>query len=183
MKGELEELGEEVDDSVDSISKVQTQILNLTHGSVNIFDSNGDFRDYYEIMRDIADVYDQLSSTDQASLDEILFGKQRANQGAALIQSFKSGQVEKALNASINSEGSAQQELDRWNESIEAALGRLSASWQTFSNDILNGDLIKFVVNFGNEFLKVIDSITNSIGSIPTAIAGAGIVATIKSLV
>jgi len=54
MKGELEELGEEVDASVDSISKVQTQILNLTGGKVNIFDQNGEFRNYYEIMQDMS---------------------------------------------------------------------------------------------------------------------------------
>ena len=93
MKGELEELGEDVDDSVDSISKVQTQILNLTHGAVNIFDDNGQFKSYYENMEAVSKVIDKLSSTEQASLMEILFGKQRGNQGAALIQAFQSGQV------------------------------------------------------------------------------------------
>jgi TP901 family phage tail tape measure protein len=68
MKGSLEELGEEVDDSVDTISKVQTQILNLTHGQVNIFDSNGEFRDYYEIMEEISAIHDKLSSTEQADI-------------------------------------------------------------------------------------------------------------------
>lgn len=37
MKGELEALGEEYED-IESISKIQTQILNRTRGSVNIFD-------------------------------------------------------------------------------------------------------------------------------------------------
>lgn len=182
MKGELEELGEDVSDDVDSISKVQTQILNLTHGAVNIFDANDEFRDYYEIMEDIADVYDDLSSTEQASLSEILFGKQRGNQGAALINAFQSGQISKALAASQNADGSAEAELDKWNESIEAALGRLEATWQTFSTHMLDSDLVKGVINTGNEILKVIDSIMQAIGSIPSAIAGVGIVATIKSL-
>ena len=43
MKGELEDLGEEYD-NIESISKIQTQILNLTSGKVNIFDDNGKFR-------------------------------------------------------------------------------------------------------------------------------------------
>ena len=43
MKGELEELGEETDDNVESVSKMQTQILNMTHGKVNIFDGT-DFK-------------------------------------------------------------------------------------------------------------------------------------------
>lgn len=49
MKGELQELGEEVDENVTSISKMQTQILNLTGGKVNIFNDDGDFKSPYEI--------------------------------------------------------------------------------------------------------------------------------------
>lgn len=124
MKGELEELGEEVDSSVDSISKVQTQILNLTSGKVNIFNDNGEFRDYYDILNDISKVYNDLSSTAQASLSEILFGKQRGNQGAALIQAFQSGQIEKAYKTAMNSAGSAMQEQERWMQSLEAVLPR-----------------------------------------------------------
>ena len=52
MKGELEDLGEEYD-NIESISKIQTQILNLTSGKVNIFDDNGNFRSTYDILKDI----------------------------------------------------------------------------------------------------------------------------------
>ena len=120
MKGQLEELDEEVDPTLDSISKVQTQILNLTDGKVNIFDNTGEFRNYFEIMRDIADVYGELSSTDQATLSEILFGKNRGNQGAALLQAFQSGQVQKAYETAINSAGSAAKEQEAWMQSLEA---------------------------------------------------------------
>lgn len=120
MKGELEELGEEVDESVDSISKVQTQILNLTGGRVNIFDDTGEFRDYYDIMLDISKVVDDLTSTERSSLYEILFGKMRGNQGAALIEAFQSGQIGKAYETALNSAGSAAEENSRWLESLEA---------------------------------------------------------------
>lgn len=120
MKGELEELGEEVDESVDSISKVQTQILNLTGGRVNIFDDTGEFRDYYDIMLDISKVVDDLTSTERSSLYEILFGKMRGNQGAALIEAFQSGQIGKAYETALNSAGSAAAEQSRWLESLEA---------------------------------------------------------------
>ena len=76
MKGELEELGEEVDDNIVSVSKMQTQILNLTNGKVNIFEEDGKtFRDIYEIYADIAEIYDELSDPDRASLLELLAGR------------------------------------------------------------------------------------------------------------
>ena len=67
MKGELEALGEEVDPTIESISKIQTQILNLTHGNVNIFEKDGSFKSTYEIMKEIAAIYDHLTDTEQAS--------------------------------------------------------------------------------------------------------------------
>lgn len=67
MKGDLQKLGEDVDPSIDSISKIQTQILNLTHGKVNIFEDDGSFKSTYEIMKEISQIYDHLTDTEQAS--------------------------------------------------------------------------------------------------------------------
>ena len=74
MKGELEALGEEYD-NIEPISKIQTQILNLTKGKVNIFDDAGEFRNIYDIFDDIADIYFDLTSTEQAGLLETIAGK------------------------------------------------------------------------------------------------------------
>lgn len=172
MKGELEELGEEVGDSVDSISKVQTQILNLTHGKVNIFDSSGEFRDYYEIMEEISAIHDELSSTEQASLDELLFGKQRANQGAALIQAFQSGQIQKALESTYNAEGSAMQEQERLLESLEAKVQQFQAAFQELSNTVISSDFLKGIVDLGTSLLEVITSLIDNFGVLQTLIGG-----------
>lgn len=175
MKGELESLGEEVDETVDSISKVQTQILNRTGGKVNIFDDMGNFRDYYDIMEDIAEVYDDLNDPDKADLTEILFGKQRGNQGAALIQAFQSGQIQKALETTLNAEGSAMQEQERWLESLEAKTQQFEAAFQSLSSTILDSSLLKWFVDFGTGAIKVLDTVIDKIGSLGTIVTGAGI--------
>ena len=182
MKGQLEELGEEVDESVDSISKVQTQILNLTHGSVNIFDDTGEFREYYDIMEDIAEVFDKLSSTEQASLSEILFGKMRGNQGAALIQAFQSGQVQKAYQVAMDSEGSMLREQKAWAEGLEAAVNRLSAAWQGLSLAVLDSDFLKALVDSGTAFLNVLTNIVETGMTLPTIFAGVAATAFFKNL-
>lgn len=182
MTGELEDLGEEVDESVDSISKVQTQILNLTHGKVNIFDDMGEFRDYYEIMEDIADVMDELTSSEQASLTEILFGKQRGNQGQALIQAFQSGQIQKAYESAMNSAGSAAAEQEKWMEGLEAKVQQFQAAWQELSATILSSDFLKGLVDTGTSLLEVLTKIIDTIGLFPTILAGAGITAFVQNL-
>ena len=117
MKGELQALGEE-SDGIESISKIQTQILNLTGGKVNIFDNAGNFKSTYEIMKGISEVWTEISETDQATLLEIIAGKQRGNSISALLTNM--AQANKALNDSIESGGSAYEEQSRWMESLEA---------------------------------------------------------------
>lgn len=182
MKGELEELGEEVDDTVDSISKVQTQILNLTHGKVNIFDDSGEFRNYFTIMKEIADIYDDLTSTEQASLSEILFGKNRGNQGAALIQAFQSGQIQKAYESAVNSAGSAAAEQAAWMDSLEAKTQQLKAAYEELSQTVLNSDFLKGLVDTGTKLIEGLTTIIDKLGVLPTLLAAGGITAFVKNL-
>ena len=167
MKGELEDLGEEYD-NIESISKIQTQILNLTSGKVNIFDDNGNFRSTYDILKDISEIYDKLSDPDKADLTEILFGKMRGNQGIAIIQAFQSGQIEKAYEAAKNSAGSAQEEFDRWSQSIEAHINTFKASFESLSNTVINSDLIKSLIDSGTTFLNILEKIIDKFGTLPT---------------
>lgn len=100
-------------------------------------------------MKDISKVWDDISQTEQADLLEIIAGKQRGNQVAALIQSFQSGQVEKALQASLQSENSAIIEHNKWLESLEAKWAQLDASFQSFSNTLLDSGVLKWFVDLG----------------------------------
>lgn len=167
MKGELEQLGEEYE-NVESISKIQTQILNQTQGSVNIFDETGNFRATYDIIEDIAKVWDQISQTDQAALLETIAGKQRGNQVAALIQSFQSGQAQKAYEASKNSEGSAMQEQERWMESMEAKTQQFEAAFQSMSKTVLDSGLAKSFIEIGTSGVSTFEGLAKILSTITT---------------
>lgn len=185
MKGELEELGEEVDPTVDSISKVQTQILNITKNTskpINIFDDSGEFRNYYTIMEEIASIYDELSSTDQAKLDEILFGKVRANQGAALIKAFQSGQIQEAYKTALGSEGSAAAEQEKWMEGLEAKMASFEAAWQHLSTSIMQSDFLGGLISAGTTAVEVFADLVDTIGILPTLLSGRAIVSFISNL-
>lgn len=160
MKGELQELGEETE-GVESISKIQTQILNYTKGKVNIFDKNNQFKETYQILEQIADVYNELSQTDQAALTEVIFGKLRANQGLAVISAFQSGQIQKALNDSRNAAGTATEEMERYGESITAHLNQFKEAVQKLSSDWIESGLVKTVIDDATVFVKDLDLIVN----------------------
>ena len=175
LKDDLESLGEEVHETADSISKVQTQILNHTGGKVNIFDNMGNLRDYFDIMQDISKVYDDLRAPDKADLADIMFGKQHGDQGAALIQAFQSGTVQKALETSLHAEGSAMQEQERWMESLEAKMRQFETAFQALSSTILDSDLAKWFLDLGTDGVNALDCIIDKIGALGTLGLGAGL--------
>lgn len=171
MKGELEELGEEYE-NVQSISKIQTQILNLTKGQVNIFKDDGTFKSTYDILEQISKVYDDLSDTSKASLTEILFGKLRANQGVALISAFKSGQVQKAYQTALDSSGSAMKEQERYMDSIQAKTMQLDASWQNLSQHMLSSEFLKGGIDVLRSFVDLLDLLVQNLGAVGAILPG-----------
>lgn len=181
MRGELEELGEE-SEGLESVSKIQTQILNLTKGKVNIFDSNEEFRSTFDILRDISKVIDDLSDPDRANLTEILFGKMRANQGLAILEAFRSGRIDQAMADIIDSEGTALDEIEKYGESITAHITEFKNQWQMLSNDVFDSDFLKTAVDLGTNLITVLDGIVKRSGSLGTAVSAFGALAAFKGV-
>lgn len=171
MKGELEELGEE-SEGVENISQMQGKILNLTHGAVNIFDKQGEFRSTYDILMDIAEVYDTLSSTEQADLLETIAGKNRANDVAAFLSNAENaaGMVE----AAENSAGSAANENAKYLESLQGRITSLQASLQTLSASFLSSDFLGGAVAGVNAFIQAITGVINTLGPVPSLMLAVG---------
>ena len=167
MKGELESLGEE-SEGVENISKMQGQILNMTHGKVNIFGDNGEFRSTYDIMRDIADVYDELTSTEQANLLETIAGKNRANDVAALIGNFQ--RAIDMVNTAENSFGSASAENEKYVQSLQGRIDVLTASFQTMSESALSSDFLKGAVDVIDAVVNGITGLIDTFGLIPAGV-------------
>ena len=173
MKGKLEELGEETDENVENISKMQGQILNLTKGKVNIFDDLGNFKSTYEIMQGIAGVWDELNSKSQADLLETIAGKHRANSVAALLSNWEN--VEEAVKSATEAEGSAAKENAKYIDSIQGRLDVLKTAWKSFANTFMNSDFLKGAVTTLTKILNIVEKLVKSLGTIGTIGLGTGL--------
>lgn len=169
-ESDLEDMGEEVDEYVKSTSKMRDSILELT--GVDIMENESTFKSTYEILREISAVADELSDIDLANVMEQLFGKQRANIGASIIQNFD--EAEKALSYSLDSTGSAAQEHAHWMESIEASENQAAAAMQNFSRTILESGAVKFYYDAKTGILGFLTQVVETLGTIPTLAAAAG---------
>ena len=168
MKGQLEELGED-SEGVENISKMQGQILNLTKGKVNIFGDNGEFKSTYDIMRDISEVYNDMTDTDRASLLETIAGKDRANDVAALLGNMDNAvaMVETAENAV----GSASRENEKYLESLQGRIEVMQGSFQALSNVVIDSDFLKGGVSAIDNIIKAVTILIQNLGLLPTALA------------
>ncbi len=182
MKDGLAALGEEVRETAGSIRQVQEQVSRHTGGKVNILDGMGQLRNYYDIMGDISRIYDGLSASGRAGLDEILFGKRHMEEGEALLQAFQSGQIQKALEAVSHSDGFAMGEQERWLESLEAKTGQFEAAFQSLSSTILGSGLLRWFVDLGTGGVRALDAVAGRLGTLGTIGTGAGLFAGLKNV-
>lgn len=185
---ELAALGEDVDDFVvTTTSKLDQQIKDLTktqgNFGVSLLDMNGNYRSTYEVLLDIAKVWDKIAEEDlvtgenrQNALLEMMAGKNRANILASVLQSPEV--LEEAYAYALDSEGSAMQENEAYLESIEAHLTQLKNAWDSLWVNEHNREVITSILDVLTTILQTV----NEIGVGWTALfASGGIFAAIKT--
>lgn len=153
-KTEAEEAGESTDGMASSVSKLRDEILSLTGNQVDIMLDDNTFKSSYQILKEIAAVWDQLTDVTQANILEKLGGKRNANIVAALVENFDL--AENVLETSLNSAGSALAENEKVLDSVAGKFSVLSSSFEEFSNDVLDSTLIKGIADL---FITILNSL------------------------
>ena len=156
-KTELEEMGEDVSDMATTTSQLQAKLLALTGGQVDIMLDENTFKNSTQILREMADAWEDMNDIQRASALELMGGKRQANVLSALIQNFDT--VEDAIEASANSAGSALKENEIWLDSISGKISQFNNAMQAMWSNTLDSDMIKGFVSFGTELIKIIDKI------------------------
>lgn len=150
----LEEMGEETDGVVESISKMQEKIKALT--GVDILTEAGAYKDTYTILKDIAGVWDEMSNMDQAAALELMAGKNRANTLAAILNNMED--LEGAYKSALNAEGSAIAENETYLDSIQGRVDIFKNSVQTMWMNFIDSDVAKFIVDLGTALINLVDN-------------------------
>ena len=87
------------------------------------------YKSTYQIIKEISEVYQDLTDTQQAGLLETIAGKSRSNDVASLLSNWK--QAEKAMIDATNAEGSARKENEIYMEHLQSKLNVLKAPLPT----------------------------------------------------
>lgn len=180
-KAELEDMQEDTDGLCDSTSKLREQIKSLT--GVDIMIDDNTFKSTTDIIKELGAVWDKLSDSSQAATLELIAGKSRANNVAALLKNYQ--RIDEVMESLGDAEGSAMRENEAIVDSIDGRIKKLSASMEDFWQKAINTDFVKNIVSSLDTILNLLTKIINQFGLLPTIIgvggAGTGIFKFIKN--
>ena len=174
---ELEELGEEAvtitQSKMRDVIMAATKVESNDFQGFDILDENGNYKSTYEILQGISDLYDEIVETDKEFgtnnlnlLLENLAGKNRSNIAASILQN---GELLRSVyESSQDSEGSAQEELDAYLDSIEGRITKLTNSVQRFWSTFIDTDVVKDVISLLTNLMDLLTNIVDTLGSIGT---------------
>jgi TP901 family phage tail tape measure protein len=112
------------------------------------------FRPTIDVLRELAQEWDNINDIERASIASALAGKQRADALISTMQNWD--MVEKQILESTYSFGSAMKENEKILESIESRSKRLTATWEKLVQIIFNPNIIKGWLTFWTKFLEII---------------------------
>lgn len=180
-KQELESIGEETDDVITTTSKLRDTILSATAAATNdgkgfdILDDNGNYKSTYEIMQGLADLYDDIVKKDKELgtnnlnlILETIAGKNRSNIAASILQN--GDMLRSVYEDAQNSEGSAENELNAYLDSIDGKISKLTNRIQEFWSVVIDDNAIKVIISFLSNSLKLGTNIVDVTGTLPPVI-------------
>ena len=176
---------EETEEFIGNTAILSGEIADLTKtashpAGISLFtdDSKTEFKSTVQILRDISEIYDELSDKQQAQLLEKLAGKRQAQAVAAILGNFET--VEESLETMKNSAGGALREMEIIQESLEYKLNALKETAVGVFQNLFTKEDMKLVIEALTELLKLIDTLTEHLGLFGTASVGVGIYTLVK---
>lgn len=162
---ELATLGEDTEGVIQTVSKLRDTIKEATAVNSNglkgfdILDENKNYKSTYEIMLGLSEIYDEIVETDKKAgtnraslLLETIAGKNRSNVAASILQNHDL--LESVYQDAQTAEGSAQEELDKYLDSVDGKLQKIINQAHEFWLTFLDSEALKGIIDIGTVLLK-----------------------------
>ena len=144
---------------VDESSSTGKQLIELyKEQNIALFDQNGQLRDSYDILKDLAAVWPNLTRNQQAEFALAQAGANQTQNFTALMNNFQV--AIDATATAMDSAGSAMKENTSYMESLEAQTTQLKATFQDFANNVIDKELVSSILTLANDVLGALNTET-----------------------
>lgn len=166
--------GVSVDENGEALNDVEKTLNRI---GISLRDNQGEWRDFYDVLDEVANKWDSLSSTQQSQITTALGGtRQRENILVALENWDK---VRQYAETGANAQGTAMEKYDIILESVSAKQEQLNAKVQEFYSNILNNGFIAGLLDFAKVLMDITnlgDGLVGKIGLMTLGFVGLNIV-------
>lgn len=169
---ELEELGENIDD-METFPNLAKKMRGY---GVEITGANGQLLSTYEILGRIAGQWENLDQNERAAIATMVAGTRQQAAFYSIMQNW--GDAQSIVSQEGDAVGSLMDAQATRLDSIEGKLEQLKATWESFSENILNSGIVKFFI----DAVKWVGQLLNAIVGFGDG-AGANIAIVIASMV
>lgn len=146
----------------------------LSEVGVAVRDSGGEMRKVEDIITDLGEKWKTLNAEEQSNTLIKVAGTHHQNRLAALLNNFTMS-VD-ASKTALESQGSAMREQEKYNQSLEARLNRLSNAWTSFASTVGDTVLYDGIVVVTSALESMTDggnSVVSTIGLLPPIMVAA----------
>ena len=175
---------EETEELSEDLQNISGDIADLTKvagkGGISLFtdSSKTTYKSTYQILKEIAAIYHDLTDKQQADLLEKLAGKRGAQVLAGLLDDFSS--VEDALKTMDEAAGSSDREMGVIESSLEYKINRLKETWVGIAQDLIDRGTVGGIIDFLTNVSDLLGGIISNMGLLKTAAMGIGAVVGFK---
>ena len=149
-----------------------------TYTGVDLTDANGQFRNTYDVIKDLSVVLNQMEDGDpiKAMILEEVAGKNQANVLAAIVKNYQ--QLGNAYDTLSKSSGSAAAEQEAFIQSLSGQLNQLKESFVGMLLSIADTGSITSLVSVLNTVVGGITSVVDAFGSLKGVVGNFGVMIT-----
>lgn len=124
---------------------------------IAIEDADGGLRSTYEILKDYAKIFPELTEKQRQYYGELSAGKRQVNVFNAIVDEMAT--VDNAISQSIDSIGAAERENEVYRQSIQGLKNEFDNQFQMLATEVIDSQWIKDLISAGTDFLGVLTNI------------------------
>lgn len=179
---------EETEEYSEDFANLTGEIADLTKtaktpGGISLFEDEAKttYKSTYDILQEISKIYNDLSDKNRAQLLEKMFGKTRAQTGAAILTNFEA--AERAMSIMENSAGNADKEMEVIQQSLSYKINALKETWVGLAQEEVSREFLGGVIEGLTSISELVVSLIENFGSLGAVVSTAlGTFATIRGL-
>lgn len=149
----LQGMDDEGEENLELVAQMEKLYNKL---GISVYKTDGSLKNTYDILKDLAPIYQEATAAEKAYITETIAGKYQAQNAAAILNNF-SVAIE-ATETALNSEGSAMNENAKVLDSIEGKISKFNSAFEQLSQSIISSDLIKWFVDLGTTIINIANS-------------------------